>query len=219
LREKNIDIFLKILIKILMYKIAAFIEFDKKITNKILNQKKIVRKKFGNQTYLNHPVHLTLFTLDIEKISKLKKIYKNPKKKQNKPFLINLTKPGIFYNDPVTGGHTFFHHIKKNKKISEIQLKHLKKINKNLVVYKKKKTNLLKNKILEKNYKKYGFPFVGNIWIPHVTIASIKNLNKNNKYIKQFLSIKIKIRCPIKEIKFYKITKDRHDFLFNVKDF
>ena len=28
-----------------MYKIAAFIEFDKKITNKILSQKKLIKKK------------------------------------------------------------------------------------------------------------------------------------------------------------------------------
>ena len=86
-------------------------------------------------------------------------------------------------------------------------------------MFPKKKTNLLVNKILIKNYQNFGFPFVGNIWIPHTTVASIKNLNKNNKYIKKFLSVKIKLKCMIREIKFYKIIKDRHDFLFNVKDF
>ena len=50
-----------------MYKVAAFIKFDKKIEKKILQQKKLVKKRFGNQTYLNHPVHLTLFTLNIKK--------------------------------------------------------------------------------------------------------------------------------------------------------
>ena len=201
-----------------MYKIAAFIEFEKKITNKILNQKKIVKKKFGNQIYLNHPVHLTLFTLNIKRINELKKIYINNKNKVSKPLQVSLIKPGIFYNDPLTGGHTFFHYIKKNKKISEIQLRHLKKINKKIFVY-KKNNNLFKNKILKKNYRKYGFPFTGNVWIPHITVASIKNLKKNNKYIKKFLSEKIKLNCSIKEIKFYKIAKDRHDFLFKVKAF
>lgn len=201
-----------------MYKIAAFIEFDKKITNKILSQKKIVKKRFGNQIYLKHPVHLTLFTLNIKKINELKKIYINDKGKQSKPFSISITQPGIFYNDPLTGGHTFFHHIKKNKKISEIQLKHLKKINQNLDVL-KKNIRLFKNDILQNNYKKYGFPFVDKIWIPHTTIASIKNLKKNNKYTKQFLSKKIKLKSYVKELKFYKILKDKHEFLFNVKDF
>ena len=201
-----------------MYKIAAFIEFDKKITNKILRQKKVVEKKFGNQIYLKHPVHLTLFTLNIEKIHELKNIYINDMGKQSKPFSIIITKPGIFYNDPLTGGRTFFYHIKKSKKISEIQLKHLEKINKNLNVL-KKNIKLFKNNILNNNYKKYGFPFVDKIWIPHTTIASIKNLKKTNNYIKQFLSKKIKLKCFVEEIKFYKIIKNRHEFLFNVKDF
>ena len=201
-----------------MYKIAAFIEFEKKITNKILNQKKIVKKKFGNQIYLNHPVHLTLFTLNIKRINELKKIYINNKNKVSKPLQVSLIKPGIFYNDPLTGGHTFFHYIKKNKKISEIQLRHLKKINNKLFVYRKNK-DLFKNKVLKKNYRKYGFPFAGNVWIPHITVASIKNIKNDNEYIKKFLSEQIKLKCSIKEIKFYKIAKDRHDFLFKVKAF
>ncbi len=201
-----------------MYKIAAFIEFDKIITRKILNQKKIVKKKFGNQIYLNHPVHLTLFTIDIKNINKLKKIYINKKNIHSKPFPINVTRPGIFYDDPLTGGHTIFYHIKKNNRINKIQLKHLKKINKNLNIL-KKNMNLFKNNILKNNYKKYGFPFAGKIWIPHITIASIKNIANNNNYIKYFLSTKTNLKCLVSEIKFYKIVKDRHDFLFSVKDF
>ena len=201
-----------------MYKIAAFIEFDKKITKKILNQKKIVKKKFGNQIYLNHPVHLTLFTLNVKNIDKLKKIYINELKIKSKPFTINVTKPGIFYNDPLTGGHTIFYHIKKNDKINKIQLRHLRKINKNLNIL-KKNMNLFKNNILKNNYTKYGFPFAGKIWMPHITIASIKNITNNNNYIKYFLSTKTNLKCLVSEIKFYKIVKDRHDFLFSVKDF
>jgi 2'-5' RNA ligase len=201
-----------------MYKIAAFIEFDKKITKKILNQKKIVKKKFGNQIYLNHPVHLTLFTLNVKNIDKLKKIYINELKIKSKPFTINVTKPGIFYNDPLTGGHTIFYHIKKNDRLNKIQLRHLIKINKNLNIV-KKNMNLFKNNILKNNYKKYGFPFAGKIWMPHITIASIKNITNNNNYIKYFLSTKTNLKCLVSEIKFYKIVKDRHDFLFSVKDF
>jgi hypothetical protein len=43
----------------------------------------------------------------------------------------------------------FFHHIKKSKKLNEIQLKHLKKINQNLVIY-KKNIKLFKNDTFEK---------------------------------------------------------------------
>jgi hypothetical protein len=201
-----------------MYKIAAFIEFDKKITNKILSKKKNFKKKFGNQIYLNHPVHLTLFTLYIKKISELKKIYINNSNKYSKAITINLFKSGIFFNDPITNGHTFFYYIRKTKKISEIQLNNLKKINNKINVL-KKNINQFKLPILKKNYKRFGFPFVGEIWIPHTTISSIEDLKQNDKFVKNFLSSKINLKCQVNEIKFYKIHKDKHDFLFNVKNF
>jgi 2'-5' RNA ligase len=200
-----------------MIKIAAFIEFDKKIKQKILNQKKIVKKKFGNQTYLSHPVHLTLFTLKIKKILDLKKVYLNQKKENNKSFSINLLSPGIFINDPLTNGHTIFYKIKKSKKISEIQLSHIRKINKKIKVIKNDSTQF-SDPILKKNYKKFGFPFVGKIWIPHTTIASIKKIDPNHKFLKRFLRSKINLKCLFDRIKFYKITKNKHDYLFSVKD-
>ncbi len=200
-----------------MHKIAAFIEFDKKITDKILAQKKIVKKKFGNQTYLNHPVHLTLFTLNIKKITELKKIYFSDINHSKRKYNIYLTKTGIFYNDPLTGGHTFFYKIKKSKSLANLQLKHLDKINKKITVL-KKKNNLLKLAVLKKNYKKYGFPFVGKIWIPHTTIASIKNIDTKNEFLTKFLKSKIKLKCQYEKIKFYKIINNKHKFLFSIKN-
>ena len=148
-----------------MVKIAAFIEFDKKITKKILYQKRIVKKNFGNQIYLNHPVHLTLFVIKIKKISELKEIYKKQEKNLNKPFFITVTSSDIFINDPLTEGHTIFYRIKKNKKIREVQLKHIKKINENIQVL-KNETELFKISVLKKIMKdmvfhllvKFGYP-------------------------------------------------------------
>ena len=200
-----------------MVKIAAFIEFDKKITKKILYQKKIVKKNFGDQLYLNHPVHLTLFTLKIKKISELKEIYKNQKKKLNKPFSVNVTSSDVFINDPLTGGHTIYYKIKKNKIISKVQLKHIKKINNNIQVL-KNEANLFKIAVLKKNYIKYGFPFVGKIWIPHTTIASVKNIEPNHRFLNKFLKSKLNLKCFVSAIKFYKISKNKHDFLFSIKD-
>lgn len=200
-----------------MYKIAAFIEFDKKITKKILNQKKIIKKKFGEQIYLNHPVHLTLFTLKIQKISELKKIYSEDRKKNYKTVSIEVKSSNIFIDDPITHGHTIFYQIRKSKQIEDIQLVHLKKINKKIKVS-KNDTHLFNSPILKRNYKKYGFPFAGKVWIPHTTIASLKNIEPNNKFIRRFLKSKINLKCLVNEIKFYKIVKDKHDFLFSVSN-
>ena len=200
-----------------MYKIAAFIKFNKKIENKILLQKKKVKNLFGDQVYLNHPVHLTLFTLKIRKISELKIFYKKlESKRETKSLIISLSSADIFLDDPLTGGHTIFYKIKKNKVLNLIQIDHLKKINKKITVL-KNDLHLFKNLTLRKNYKDYGFPFVGKIWLPHITIASIKNIKSQDKFIRDFLKTKINLKCVIDEIKFYKVIKDKHTFLFKTK--
>ena len=201
-----------------MYKIAAFFEFNEKINKKILSEKNKIKKKFGNQIYLDHPVHMTLFTLKILKISELKKIYSQKKNLSKKPLSIHLDKPGIFYNDPLTNGHTLFYHVKKNKKLHEIQLRNLKKINKKVNVIKNDK-NLLNFKTFRKNYMKYGFLFAGKIWIPHTTIASINKNKKSELFLKKFLDSKINLKCFVNELSFYKINKNDHKFLFKVKNF
>ena len=201
-----------------MYKIAAFFEFNEKIKKKVLLEKNKVKKKFGNQIYLDHPVHMTLFTINIPKISELSKIYYEKKIVSNKPLSIHFHKPGIFYNDPLTNGHTLFYHVKKNKKLHEIQLRNLKKINKKIKVIKNDK-NLLNVETLRKNYMKYGFPFAGKIWIPHTTIASINKNKKSESFLKKFINTKINLKCFVNELSFYKINKNDHKFLFKVKNF
>ena len=201
-----------------MPKIAAFLKFNKKIENEVLSYKKKVKIKFGNQIYLNHPVHSTLFTIEIKKIKDLKNLYQNLKiKKKIKLQKILVNSTGVFYNDPLTKGHTLYFNVKKSNFLSNIQLKHLNLINKKITVL-KKNIEILKNQKLKKNYLKYGFPFSGKIWIPHITIASIKDIKKNNKFIDNFLNKKIHFKDEINEIEFYKVNKNKHFFLFKTKN-
>ena len=176
-------------------------------------------RKFGNQIYLSHPVHLTLFTLDIKRLNDLKKTYSQYKlKKQKKNLKLTLSKTGIFYNDPLTNGHTLYFSVNKNKELLNLQTKNLKLINKKIDVI-KKNIKIFNNSMLKKNYKRYGFPFAGNIWIPHITIASIKNINPKDNFLINFLKIKVKFSDIINEIKFYKVKNNKHFFLFKTDIF
>ncbi len=200
-----------------MFKIAAFISFGDNFNSRVLKLKKKVKNKYGNQIYLNHPVHLTLFTLKIKKISSLKKIYIK-KSNNNKILKLNINSTGVFYDDPFTNGHTLFYNLTKNKFLKYIQIKHLKFINDNIYVSKKPQNNI-KNHVLRKNYKKFGFPFAGKIWKPHVTVASINKIKKNSTFIKSFLKQKINHKCNIKNIEFYRVSGDNHIFLFSTQIF
>ena len=103
-----------------MYKIAAFINFNKTFENKVLLQKRKIKKLFGKQIYLDHPVHLTLFTLNIEKITSLRNIYNKKKINYKKKLEIKVNSTGIFTNDPLTNGHTLFYGLKKNLLLKSI---------------------------------------------------------------------------------------------------
>ena len=129
---------------------------------------------------------------------------------------IKITSTGVFLNDPLTKGHTLFFNLRKNIFLNKIQMNHLKIINKNIKIVKKDK-NIFKDTIYKKNYNKYGFPFVGKIWIPHVTVASIKKINSDHLFIKNFLKIKVDLKDLINSIEFYKIIKNKHYFLFKTK--
>jgi 2'-5' RNA ligase len=197
-----------------MYKIAAFINFNRTIEKIILSQKRKVKNYFGEQIYHDHPVHLTLFTIKIKKISDLRKIYNEVKvNKKDINLKLQIDHTGIFPNDPLTKGHTLFYGLKNNILLQKIQNKHLKFINKKIYVSKKDIKNI-KNQILKKNHKKYGFPFAGKIWIPHITVASIRKVNQDHIFIKKFLKLKINLRSLIKNIEFYRVSNEKHYFLF-----
>ena len=202
-----------------MHRIAAFLKLNKENEKKVLHFKKKVRTRFGKQTYLDHPVHLTLFTLNIKSLSQLKKIYlKQKSKKIARTININLYKSAIFYNDLLTNGHTLYFQVIKNKDLIHYQIKNLVFINKKIKVFKNEK-NTFKNIQLKKNYKKYGFPFAADIWIPHVTISSINNISTNHKFLREFLKYKVKLKDKVEYIEFYEIKNNNHFFLFKTKFF
>jgi 2'-5' RNA ligase len=188
-------------------KIAIFIEPDYKLNSKILYWKNIIKKKLGNQIYLNHPPHLTLFTLEIKKklsnkhLSEIKKLIA-----QHNKFDIAIKTNSVFYEDPITKGQTLYYSLKNSVKLKILQKKllillanfNLNKINKN---------NL--KGIMKRNYIKYGYPFFGKNWIPHFTIASVK-IDEKNEMIKSFISKKINVRFVVKKISLWRIRNDKH---------
>ena len=199
-------------------KIAIFIEPSNKINKKIIKWKKLIKRNFGNQKYLNHPVHLTLAVYKFKK-RPAKFFYDSLKKDISiiKKFNIYLSKANVFYNDELTSGNTLYFSIKKKRKIFDLQKKiilNFKNLRKNMII----KHNF-KNLKLNKNFLNYGFPFVGKTWIPHLTISSISlssNKNKMSKIIEDFLSKKIhNTKIHVNKISVWKINGDKHKKIYS----
>lgn len=195
-----------------MNKIGAFIMFDKLIEKKIKNIKKLLKSNLGDQEYLDHPIHCTLFTLNVENWLNIKKKLQNFKFNYLK---CETSKFNIFENDPITGGRTLHIEICKNKELTNLQNNIINLIKDERVLdinfYKNLKTNYLKQK-----YIQYGYPFFGKMWIPHITIASC-DIDKNNNFLNNYKNKRIHLSQDIKYIDFYLLDEGGHEKIFSLE--
>ena len=187
-------------------KIAIFIEPNYKLNNNILYWKKKIKEKIGNQIYLKHPPHMTLFTLNTKRLTDKSILSIKKLVKEHTSFELFIKKPSIFFNDPLTKGQTLHYSLKANGKLKILQKKLL-NLCKNLIINRLKK-NKLKG-LMKANFTKYGYPFYGNSWNPHFSIASI-NQNKNSEIVKNFLKKNIDIKFTVKKISLWYIKGDKH---------
>lgn len=194
-----------------MAKIAIIIDLPKKLNSKILFMKKEIKKKFGNQIYLSHPPHITLYTCDIKNMSIFKRSLQalNKKIKINCSINIKTKKFNFFREDPLTNGNTFYLSVEPNKELIKIQKKIFTELNINFKI-KTKYLNSLKVDILKKNYLNYGYPFFGSIWKPHITIASI-NKRHNIDNLENIFALNPNNIFSLKEITIYKIVNNFHE--------
>jgi len=196
-----------------MIKIGIFILPNKKFKKIIIKNKKDVKKYFGHQKYVDHPPHCTLCVLNVSKnILNDKTLKKKIYIKRKINFKIKNT--GVFLNDPITNGDTIFFKIHKNKLLTKLQLNLLKSLKK----YRLNKKQYFKKLLMEKNYYKYGYPFVNSNWNPHFTIASISKKKSSKNFIKNFINLNIKIpKQIISKVHFFKINKNSHKLLWSAK--
>ena len=129
---------------------------DKNLTKLINEQKILVEDSIGNQTYLHHPPHFTLIIFTTDNLDKIILELENLAKKIPKINIV-LKDLYIFYNDSLTNGHTIAYSVSEENIpiLREIQLKTV-------------------NAIDKFNTKKFVYPFIGDVWIPHITLASIE---------------------------------------------
>jgi len=197
--------------------IGIFIEPTKELKTYINKWKKKINKKFIRAKLTSHPPHSTIYYADLVKNKDILKVLETTLKTINS-FKITVSKTLIFYDDKLTTGDIMCLSINKNNELFQIQ----KKIARNLKFFIKKdpkKNNELTDKILLASVKQFGYPFVGDHWLPHFTIGSIKNKRTSNEF-KQFIEEKIKFMNNVNHISAWKISGNKHTLIkrFKLKD-
>lgn len=195
-----------------MIKLGIFILPNSSLEKKIFFLKNKVKKNFGMQTYLNHLPHCTIYVFQATKKSfkEIKKIVRVTIK-QKKSY--ETFKTDIFLNDPITKKNTFIIKVKKNIFLSKLQKKIIDLFGK----YALKNTQKFDDKLMNKNYRLYGYPFIKNNWKPHFTIASISQKKNQKNFINKFKLINIRRKHSLKNVSLFQIKKDKHEFICKIK--
>lgn len=182
---------------------------DKGLYNFLKNCKKIALNLAGTQKYLLDEPHLTLYAgkfLEIEKL--IKDIDDNFRFQKLE---IKLDGWKTFYDDPVTGGHTLVVGIAEEslKILRDLQIRLINIANKyrskNILAMYKALYNT--SEPIKNSLSLYGFPFVGEIWEGHFTIASFEKscFDKIYKKLKRF---KMPEKTVIDRMNFHSIEKE-----------
>ena len=161
------------------------LEPEKKLSRMIKAFKEEALAKVGNQLYLKDAPHSTLYISNFKQIdewhdefcSLIEEI-----KKEESPIKISFKGWHTFEDDPITKKDTLACEIRNNKQLFAVQKKlilFLKKYrNKGLI---ERYERIYKNapKDIKDNLDKYGYPFAGKIWRPHISIASFDKASLN----------------------------------------
>ena len=194
--------------------LAVFILPEEPFTSELVLWKNKIRKDFPKQPYTDHPPHLTLIKLDsIDETEAIKKLSSLSEKLGS--IKVEVDSRNVFLNDAFTGGHTIYFGLKQSNSLMKLQI-----LIADALAPIKKNTNLSNNfkndSLLYRSNKNYGFPYVGDHWIPHFTVASLTT-NKRKKILKNFLSLPASFDFEINRFSIWRIHEDVHIKLKTIK--
>ena len=147
---------------------------ENKLDKLIKNYKNEYKNLEDKENYFNHPPHLSFYLFNSvnnkeEIISQFKRIAYNQVK-----ILYDGWK--VFENDQNSSKDTVVMSFKNNSELKKLQFIIAKSMN-NFRFSKISYKNIWNNEY-EISYNNWGYPFVGNHWIPHITIGSIPSSQK-----------------------------------------
>ena len=193
--------------------LAIFILPKGDLRSELVRWKERVKDELPNQPYATHPPHMTLINLEVrneeEGIATVLAFSSSID-----PFQISVKRTDVFWDDVATGGHTLFFGIEKNDALFALQ-----QLVADALLGCKKNGPVpdysTKSKQFLKSYYRYGFPFVGDHWIPHFSVSSLRT-EKTHPIITKFLSTTKQFKFITNQISLWRVNGDEHTQLETV---
>jgi len=196
-----------------MIKLGIFYSLDDSLKKDIESFKLYFSSICKTSRYLNHLPHSTIYVFNIEsnKINDVILEFEDFQKSFNQ-FYTNIYKWKVFTKDIITGLNTLCLEIELSRELKALQMR----VVESLFEYHLKS----ENSNFEGDFKilndKYGYPFIGNQWIPHITIGSMDiNPEKLLGYSRKLLDLPKEI--TINNLGLYKIEEDSHKLIKKIE--
>ena len=153
-----------------MIKLGVFYCIDGDLKKKVESIKSFFKTKSNESKYLNHIVHSTLYVFEIES-EKINDVIEKFQSLQEvlSPVFSEINKWRVFENDVLTNLNTLCLDIELSNDLFNLQIN---VVNAFLGIHLKKPNTDFEG-LLRESYNQYGYPFVGEHWIPHITIGSL----------------------------------------------
>ena len=176
----------------------------------IAEEKLRAEKRFPDATYLSHPVHATLFVVDIpphnEVLQPLQAVIRTCQ-----PVATAVTGWHVFENDVSTGADTVVAMLDPTPGFRRLQV---------LVADALSSLRLIRNTTEDDDRSwpepfrgsvlRYGYPFVGDHWLPHVTVASFPS---DSSYVETVLERKLPAESlTVEKLSLWEIDGDHHRY-------
>ncbi|MFA5142293.1 MAG: 2'-5' RNA ligase family protein [Candidatus Woesearchaeota archaeon] len=151
---------------------------DEELSNQIIWIKENIYSDYGNQLYLRDEPHITLYLGKFNDISSFEmELEQFISEIDKNKFTIDITEWEIFGKDPVTKKDTLVCIIGKEaipalKALQQWIISAIMPYRKTELIQRYKLRYGEIKGIQKENLDRYGYPFVGDIWVPHIGIAS-----------------------------------------------
>lgn len=199
-----------------MKRYAVFIEPTGPLRQAIVSLKEKVERQLPGQAYGFHPPHCTLLVGQYESPDEWRKDLTIAISKTT-PFEIQTDGFQIFYDDVLAGGgHTFTFKAKPTAELFALQkkaadvLKEWRTTNST-----GKRVALMDREPFRSSQVQFGFPFVGQHWIPHFSIASLKVV-KDSPLLGELSSGGAQFSFLLDRVSVWEIEGDHHAKMFEL---
>ena len=195
--------------------IAIFIEPQGELKTNLLMWKAKVEENLPGQFYCSHPPHSTLIHVNVKHEAMAIEII-GKSLQYFSAFINKVIETGIFWEDSATGGgHTLFWKIHPNQLLFDLQTQVAEALSPLLA--NNTAPEFVKNDpVLKESFDRYGYPFIGVHWIPHMTIASLQT-RRDHPLIEEFLKQTGKYGMDVNEVSCWRVENDQHFCLIRQK--